>query len=345
MGTYTIQAGDTLQKIADNYGTTVEDIARDNNIQDVNMIIAGNSLNIKQPNEVVNTQPSYTPPQVEETDLSSYEGNPDTYTIKTGDTLYQIAQNFNMSIDDLIRINNITDPNMIYAGNVLKLKEDAPQQIEVLTTPEVPAADAVPSPVPTGPVLAQVEQPIERLEDTREISTADINAGSLNAIYTGVLRHKRSASPECIAAQGVLTYDNKKYIVGTDRGDGVLTQQDYFYLVGQVCGEAALDTDDMLGVACTILNNMEYTSDDVKTTLQKSYWPWGKTCDRFINYDGSGNPTGFKTIEQIGEGEFQKLQQVIKVVSDAMNGVRNVNKETRFYAGDGTHNYFSDSYL
>ncbi len=331
MGTYTIQEGDTLQKIADNYGTTVEDIARENNIQDVNMIFAGNSLDISKPGEVVNTAPVNASPKVEEADLSGFASN-DTYTIKNGDTLYKIAQDFNMSVDDLIRINNITNPNMIYAGNVLKLKEE-PVQVQVPTEPVEVLNTEVPA------------QPIERLEDTKEFNADAIMAGSLSGVYTGVLRHKRSASEACIAAQGKLTYDNKVYTMGPQRGDGVLTQGDYYYLVGQVCGEAAIDNDDMLAVACTILNNMEFSGDDVKTTLQKCYWPWGKTCDRFINYDGSGNPIGFKTIEQIGEGEYKKLQDVIKVVSDAMNGVRNVNKDTRFYAGDGVHNYFSDSYL
>lgn len=46
MPTYTIQSGDTLGKLADRFGTTVEELARLNNIADPNRIFAGNTLNL-----------------------------------------------------------------------------------------------------------------------------------------------------------------------------------------------------------------------------------------------------------------------------------------------------------
>lgn len=45
-GEYTIQAGDTLSEIADKYGTTVEELAKLNGIEDTNMIITGHVLKL-----------------------------------------------------------------------------------------------------------------------------------------------------------------------------------------------------------------------------------------------------------------------------------------------------------
>ncbi len=166
--------------------------------------------------------------------------------------------------------------------------------------------------------------------------------------YTGNVLAKRSASSSVRVDLGVITYDNQRYTVGgvTNPSQGTLSQTDYYYLVGQVAGESGVGDDDALGVCCTILNRVEAGGawgNSVQEALQIGYWPWGKTCNQFINYDASGNPIGFKSPQQLG-GEYVRLEKALRVVEDAMNGVRNINSDTKFYAGDGTHNSFSDSY-
>ena len=42
-----------------------------------------------------------------------------TYRIKRGDTLSQIARHFHVSLYKLAQVNNIKNPNRIYAGNTL----------------------------------------------------------------------------------------------------------------------------------------------------------------------------------------------------------------------------------
>ncbi len=51
--------------------------------------------------------------------------DPDTYTVKAGDSLWQIAVNHGMDVYDLARINNIGLHEYIYPGQVLKLKAGA----------------------------------------------------------------------------------------------------------------------------------------------------------------------------------------------------------------------------
>ena len=46
-----------------------------------------------------------------------------TYTIQSGDTLTAIGQKFNVSVNDLVAWNNIKNPDLIYAGDTLKIKQ------------------------------------------------------------------------------------------------------------------------------------------------------------------------------------------------------------------------------
>ena len=42
-----------------------------------------------------------------------------TYTVKPGDTLYSIARSFNTTVPAIVAANNISNPNVIYVGQVL----------------------------------------------------------------------------------------------------------------------------------------------------------------------------------------------------------------------------------
>lgn len=48
-----------------------------------------------------------------------------TYTVKSGDTLSEIAQKFGMSTNALASLNGISNPNLINIGQVLKVTGDA----------------------------------------------------------------------------------------------------------------------------------------------------------------------------------------------------------------------------
>ena len=93
---YTVQAGDSLSAIAARFGTTVAELVSLNNISDPNLIYVGQVLKI----------PS--------------SGNSSrTYTVQAGDTLSYIAAKFGTTVSNLVTLNNISDPNLIYVGQVL----------------------------------------------------------------------------------------------------------------------------------------------------------------------------------------------------------------------------------
>ena len=97
--TYTVKSGDTLSAIASKYNTTVDKLVSINGISNPNLISVGQVLKLKG-------------------ELST--GNK-TYTVVAGDNLSSIANRFNTTVERICSLNGISNPNLIYAGQVLKL--------------------------------------------------------------------------------------------------------------------------------------------------------------------------------------------------------------------------------
>lgn len=98
--TYVVQQGDTLARIAARAGTTVSTLVKLNKLADANKIYVGQRLIVK--GVVVDPIPA-------------------TYVVQQGDTLYKISVKFYTTVDALAKLNNLTDINRIYAGQVLKI--------------------------------------------------------------------------------------------------------------------------------------------------------------------------------------------------------------------------------
>ena len=46
-----------------------------------------------------------------------------TYTVKEGDTLSEVANKFNMTVDDLVKSNNLKDANMIFVDQKIEVPD------------------------------------------------------------------------------------------------------------------------------------------------------------------------------------------------------------------------------
>jgi LysM repeat protein len=107
--TYTVVAGDTLFRISLRFGVSMQAIAQANNIQNINLIYAGQVLRI----------PGVSGPGPQPT--SPPGGTPSTYTVVAGDTLSRIAARFGTTVAALASANGITNVNLIYVGQVLQI--------------------------------------------------------------------------------------------------------------------------------------------------------------------------------------------------------------------------------
>ena len=123
--TYTVKKGDTLWDIAINNGTTVDQLMQDNNLTS-SLIFPGDKL-------TYNT----TVAQVAQAKEQGY------YTVVLGDTLGKVANRFGVTVDELVKLNNLSDPNLIYVGTALKVDGNAAKTAEV-TVPKATVVENTP---------------------------------------------------------------------------------------------------------------------------------------------------------------------------------------------------------
>lgn len=97
---YVVQRGDTLNKIAAEFGTTARAIAVENNIRNINLIYVGQRLIIP---------------------TNRYDLNHTLYKIQLGDTLWSISRRYGVPIATIVRLNRIQNPNLIYAGSTIRI--------------------------------------------------------------------------------------------------------------------------------------------------------------------------------------------------------------------------------
>ena len=99
---YFVKRGDTLANIASRFRTSINSLLRANLICNPNLITVGLPLII--PRQGISLPKSGAGPY---------------YIVLPGDTLYCIAQNTGVSINNIVNANQITNPNLIYPGTEL----------------------------------------------------------------------------------------------------------------------------------------------------------------------------------------------------------------------------------
>lgn len=105
--TYKVKSGDTLSAIASRAGTTLKTLQSLNGINNPDLIKVGQTITLKSSAKKTKST------------------NNKTYTIKSGDTLSGIAKEHGTTTKKLQDINNISNPNKIYAGQKIKVTSSA----------------------------------------------------------------------------------------------------------------------------------------------------------------------------------------------------------------------------
>lgn len=112
--TYTVVAGDSLSAIAQRFGVSVETLVQLNNISDPNTLVLGQQLKIPgtAPAATGGTAPGTT-------GGATTAGGTTTYIVQAGDTLSAIARRFGTTVQELVRLNNLANPDLLSLGQQL----------------------------------------------------------------------------------------------------------------------------------------------------------------------------------------------------------------------------------
>jgi cell wall-associated NlpC family hydrolase/nucleoid-associated protein YgaU len=139
---YTISDGDTLWDIAQRFGTTTEAIVKLNDLDDPDHLSLGTVLSLpsgRGPAASASTPVASAPgpaataaapkPSGATTPAGSRRNVMVSYTVQSGETLSQIAKQFDVRSDAIVQATNLDDPNKISIGAVLKVPVPAREHV------------------------------------------------------------------------------------------------------------------------------------------------------------------------------------------------------------------------
>jgi len=120
---HNVEEGDTFSKIARKYNMPLSELFKLNNLEDFDTLEVGQEVVVGYKDETLNTSNYNTTEQVSSytSEDLSYDKNQKYHTVKTGETLYRISQNYNVSVNELKRLNSLTS-NTIFIGQKITVK-------------------------------------------------------------------------------------------------------------------------------------------------------------------------------------------------------------------------------
>jgi murein DD-endopeptidase MepM/ murein hydrolase activator NlpD len=152
MTIHVVQRGETLYRIAVEYGVTIGDLARINAIVNAGNIQVGQRLLVPTGDEAAPALPQ-------------------THVVQPGETLRSIADFYSLSVTQLAEINSIINPDTIYVGQALVLSSQAEQQEateEAITAATlIPPTEIQPTTTPdAAPANVSEPEATELVEDS-----------------------------------------------------------------------------------------------------------------------------------------------------------------------------------
>jgi LysM repeat protein len=208
--THEIQSGDTLSQIAVNYGVSVDELLAWNNIDDPNLIFAGNELIVTVTSSDGSTDNGGNSNDIQVGDT--------VYEIQPGDTLMAIAMSHGVSLADVLALNGIENPDQIFAGDFLIIPTSGSSDSGNGSEAEVPVdADSVAPPPVEQPAEEPVEQPAEEPVEQPSDNGFDGNESHIIGLHLVA----RGETPHAIAQRYEITIDQLLQANDLSEGDSV----------------------------------------------------------------------------------------------------------------------------
>ncbi len=213
-GTYTVRSGDNLSSIAARFHTNVATLSQLNGIHNPNLIYVGQHL--RTPG--AGATPAPAPP------ASAPAGT--TYTVRSGDTLGAIATRFHTTAGQIASQNGISNPNLIYVGQRLKINGGSgPVSGPGPVAPPPPVANGA------GVSLGQLKSIMPNLSDAKArqylpylnsaMNEFGITTKPRQAAFLAQLAHESGELRYFEEIASGAAYEGRSDLGNTQPGDGV----------------------------------------------------------------------------------------------------------------------------
>lgn len=193
--TYTVKQGDTLGKIAERQGVSLNDLLASNKLTRKSQIKAGQKLKIVKPGVAAADEPVVVTKTTETSPAPEATAKESTHTVKKGEYLAVIARNYGVSVSDLEQWNGLEKGETIREGQRLSIRTAGATASGGNTTVAVTKAKASPEPKKStvkvnkgdtlGKIAARQGVPLKQLlawNNLTEKST--IREGQALTVYT-----------------------------------------------------------------------------------------------------------------------------------------------------------------
>ena len=145
---YTVEKGDTLYSISRRFNIPVDDLIRINNLSS-DILNIGQKLYFSEKNNADET----------------------IYIVQKGDTLYSISRKFNIGVDEIKRINNLTNNDLFIGQELIIVEKDIPVDIGDYDIYEVEKGDSL------WAISKKYDIKVDDLIDINNLSNLNIKVG------------------------------------------------------------------------------------------------------------------------------------------------------------------------
>lgn len=130
--TYTVKAGDSIERIANNHGTSPASLAKLNGLKSNAIIHPGQKLKVPGKSTVASAA-STSPPVAKS----------QSHTVQTGETFYSISRKYGVSVDKLIAANPNVNHRAMRVGQTIRISSTQTQ------IADAPSKKATSKPIPS----------------------------------------------------------------------------------------------------------------------------------------------------------------------------------------------------
>lgn len=284
--TYTVQPGDNLFRIGLKFNVSVNVLAAYNGLINPNLIFVGQVLRIPPGNTLPTATPG-GPTATPRPPTATPAPGGGTYTVQPGDTLTRIAVRFGTTVQAIVQLNGIVNPNLIFVGQVLKIPGGG-----VVITPTVPpTVGPSPTPAPTLAGSLEIGGQVFGLSDTTKSALQ-------TARLTWIKRQVRVGIDDSAGLINEAKASGYKILLSVIGDKSQVLNAGYFDTYADYVRSAATQGADAIEVWNEQNIDREWPNGQIDAAkyvelLQKAYTAIKAANPNVIVISGAPSPTGF----------------------------------------------------